>query len=283
VQYGDYALWQRKQMSGERLSEGLEFWRRLFEGAEEPLKLPVDGNGGPDDDWQGGLVSVSLGEELTRGLAALSERAGVSLFVVLLSGFKAWLHGRTGQRDLVVCTPVSGRSRRELRHLIGYFNNIVPMRTKVLGKLTVSELLERVSRGALEVQPYQDVPFQKIAEIPAERGLSLRRCLFGVQNTPSRPLAMGDVSMRRFRAGGRSMDFDLSLSIWREGETWSVTARYRASLFEEETIERMLREYRGCLELMSQGGELRIEDLVKSGGRRGSILARLMARVRLGI
>ncbi len=186
LQYADYTLWQRQ------VADASDYWHKVFAGRIERLELPL----GPTPEITGGSgaggdLSVALPEELAGALSRLSEECGVSLFVTLLAGLKALLHARSGQKDLTVCTPVSGRSRHELRHLIGYFNNIVPLRSRISGNFTVRTWLGRVGQIVLDSQAHQDVPFQKIAAIPAAERRELEAHPFFDAKHPGAPAGNG--------------------------------------------------------------------------------------------
>ncbi len=235
VQYADYAIWQRA------FPVQTGFWRDVFAGDIEPLQLPfaesLPGMKG------GGFLSHSLPGDLMESIAELARKCEVSLFVAMLAGFKAMLHAQTGQEDLIVCTPVSGRERPELRRLIGYFNNIIPLRTRLRKKDSAADVIGTVGRAILARQPHQEVPFQKVAEIPAAEGVSLKRALFTMQNTPGRPAKMDGLAMQRVDVERRGSDFDLSIAIQKNDGGWAIQARYNGRLYSKENVTRLLECY----------------------------------------
>ncbi|HLL45115.1 MAG TPA: amino acid adenylation domain-containing protein, partial [Longimicrobiaceae bacterium] len=111
VQYADYAAWQRAWLAGEPLERQLGWWRERLAGAPRVLELPTDRPRPPVQSGRGALHPVALPAELADGLRALARREGATLFMTLLAGFQALLAKYSGQDDLLVGTPVAGRTR----------------------------------------------------------------------------------------------------------------------------------------------------------------------------
>ena len=165
VQYADYAVWQRKWMAGEVLREQEEYWKRTLEGAPVLLEVPGDHVRPGEKEYAGGWVELELDEGLTAGLKGLSKRQGMTMYMTLLAGWVALLGRLSGQKDVVVGTPVANRGRREIEGLIGFFVNTLAVRVDVSGSPRVEELLERVKRQALGAQEHQDIPFEHVVEM----------------------------------------------------------------------------------------------------------------------
>ena len=258
VQYADYTLWQRMRNH----DVGKAFWHELFQGKIEPLLLPTQQHSFPRGQPRGAVAMAMLPETLLAELGLFSKAHGVSLFVVLLTGFKLLLHRQSGQRDLIVCTPVAGRSRLELRRLIGYFNNIIPVRTRINGDPTLAQLLQLVSQSMLAAQPHQEVPFQTIAQFPAEEGVSLKRALFSLLNTPGWLPKMKGLTVQPIDLNRETSDFDLSVFICPAETEWAVKARYRTDLLTPVAMQRLLDDYLAMLAQMTAAPQTKLSMLV---------------------
>jgi aspartate racemase len=113
-------------------------------------------------------------------LKDLSRSEGVTLFMTILAAYQTLLFRYTGQQNIIVGTPVAGRSAAELENLIGFFVNTLPLRTTLSGSLTFQQLLARVRETSLEAFANQDLPFEQLVEaLQPERDLS-RSPLFQV-------------------------------------------------------------------------------------------------------
>ncbi|HEY6398334.1 MAG TPA: condensation domain-containing protein, partial [Solirubrobacteraceae bacterium] len=165
IQYADYALWQREQLSGERLDGLVDYWRSKLAGAPARLELPSDRPRPAVQSYRGELREFTLDPPLTGRLRELARSEGVSTFMLLLAAFNVLLHRYTGAEDLVVGVPASGRHHEEIASLLGFFSNTLALRTEIRGDPTFSELLAQVKVTTLEAQIHQELPFEKLVEV----------------------------------------------------------------------------------------------------------------------
>ncbi|MGO7172221.1 condensation domain-containing protein, partial [Rhizobium leguminosarum] len=114
VQYADYAIWQRAWLQGEVLERQLSYWREWLAGAPAALELPTDRPRPAVPSFRGDVVGIALPAGLSAALAELSRRHGVTLYMTLLAAFQALLARWSGQDDVVVGSPIAGRTHRQL-------------------------------------------------------------------------------------------------------------------------------------------------------------------------
>jgi amino acid adenylation domain-containing protein len=243
VQYADYALWQRAWLDGGETERQLAYWKERLEGAPALLELPTDRPRPAVQTFRGALLPVALPADLAAGLAALSRREGATLFMALLAGFQALLARYAGQLDIVVGSPVAGRSRAETEGLIGFFVNTLPHRTDLSGNPTFRQLLARVREGALGAFRHQDLPLQRLVEeLQPERSLShspLFQVAFALQTMPAAPHAETGLTFAPVTVDSGTAKFDLTLFL-EETEAGLVgEVEYNTDLFDRESIERM--------------------------------------------
>ncbi|MBV9808996.1 MAG: non-ribosomal peptide synthetase, partial [Solirubrobacterales bacterium] len=171
-QYVDFAVWQRRQLQGERLAELLGFWRGELEGLST-LELSTDRPRPAAPSFRGGSVPLVLGPEVTRALREVAQRHGATLFMALTAAFAGLLARYTRQTDIAIGTPVAGRSRSELERLIGFFVNTIVLRCDLSGDPSYRDLLVRTRERALRAYAHQDLPFEKLVEeLQPQRDLS---------------------------------------------------------------------------------------------------------------
>ncbi len=220
VQYADYAVWQRRWLSGEALDAQLAFWRGELAGAPAVLELPADRPRPPAQSYRGGSIEVDLGSPLSERLAALGREQGATLFMTLLAGLQTVLSRTSGQRDLVIGTPVANRTRAEVEGLIGLFINTLALRGDLAGDPTFVELLGRTRERALAAYAHQDLPFEKLVEeLQPERSLAhspLFQVLFTLQNAPAAALDLPGLTLAPAEAQSGAAKLDLALVL---GET----------------------------------------------------------------
>ncbi|MET0646544.1 MAG: amino acid adenylation domain-containing protein [Pyrinomonadaceae bacterium] len=279
LQYGDYAVWQRGRLRGERLEAQLAYWRRSLEGAPPVLELPSDRPRPALQSHRGGETQVVLPLALYEALKAVSLEHGVTLFMTALAAFKVLLARYAGQEDVVVGTSIAGRTREELEGLIGFFVNTLVLRTDLSGDPPFTELLGRVREVTLGAYEHQDLPFERLVEeLQPERDLR-RQPLFQVmavgQNTPAGALEMPGLTLGMLPGGWVTAKFDLTLQTVETGRGLLVSLEYSADLFEEETIRRMLGHYRRLLECVAADPQRRLSDLeLLTDGEREQVVRR---------
>ncbi|MCP4660215.1 MAG: amino acid adenylation domain-containing protein, partial [bacterium] len=264
VQYADFAGWQRRWLAGAVLEEQLAYWRERFAGTPAALELPADRPRPPVPSHRGATVSRKLPGALAETLRSLGHRQGATLFMTLLAGFLTLLHRYTGQRDLVVGTPVANRGRREIEGLIGLFLNTLVLRVDLTDDPGSDELLSRVREAALGAYAHQDLPFERLVEeLRPERDLSrspLFQVLFAVHRARHRELGP-DLPIRRVGVENRSAKFDLTLFLTETGSELVAGVSYATDLFDRVTIERLLAHLGRLLAAIVEVPERRLSEL----------------------
>ncbi|RKH09839.1 amino acid adenylation domain-containing protein [Corallococcus sp. CA053C] len=260
IQYADYAVWQRQWLAGDVLASELSWWKQQLHAAPPALELPTDRPRPAVRTYRGSVVPVALSRELSDALAALSRREGGTLFMTLLAAFQVLLHRHSGQDDIVVGSPIAGRTRAETEGLIGFFVNTLALRTKLDGDPSFRELLARVREVTLGAYAHQDVPFEKLVEELAPvrdlRRPPLFQVMFVLQNTPMPALALGEATLEPLPFAQTVAKFELTLSLEETAEGLRGSLEYNTDLFDAATVERMAGHYRTLLEgLVAEPGQ----------------------------
>jgi amino acid adenylation domain-containing protein len=250
IQYADYSGWQRTWLGGPILEEQLAYWKKQLDGVS-PLMLPTDRPSPARASHRGSAIAFQLdspGEKLRE----LAQRQDATLFMVLLAAFKVLLCRYTGQYDIAVGSPVSGRRLIETENLIGFFVNTLVLRTDLSSIPTFIELLRLVKDTTIEAQAYQDIPFEKLVEaLQPERELS-RTPLFQVvmvlESALQSSLRLGTATLVPFTIAGNTSKFDLTILFSEGGTGIRGTLEYCTDLFDAQTIRRMIGHFQVLLE-----------------------------------
>ena len=164
----------------------------------------------------------------SQALEALGQREGATLFMVLLAGFQALLRATPARTDIVVGTPIAGRTHAEIEGLIGFFVNTLVLRTTSRGDPTVPRAAgARARDGARARTPTRTCPSSSWCDaLQPERSLShtpLFQVMFVLQNVPCRELraAGADASERWSATRARRS----STSRWRGGARRGLVRR----------------------------------------------------------
>jgi amino acid adenylation domain-containing protein/non-ribosomal peptide synthase protein (TIGR01720 family) len=243
VQYADFAVWQQHWLRGEDCRKQLFYWKEQLAGPLTALELPTDNPRPPVSSFRGDKEWLSFPLDLTTRLKELSQRRGMTLFMTLLAAFSTLLHRYTGQKDVVVGTPVANRNRKETEGLIGCFVNTLILRTDFSGDPSFEELLQRVRKAALGAYANQDLPFEKLVEeLQPERDLSrnpLCDLFFVFQNTPMPSLQLAGLKLASMQVDNATAKLDLTLSLSEEPDGLTGYLEYSTELFHAATIRRM--------------------------------------------
>ena len=265
IQYADYAVWQREWLRGERLNRELGYWREQLRGAPTVLELPTDRPRPPMQSSRGAKQSILLPPGVTRQLRLLSQREGVTLFATVLAGFQTLLARYTGQNDIVVGSPIAGRTRAETEELIGFFVNTLALRTDLSGDPTFRELLRRVREVTLGAYAHPDIPFEQLVEeLQPERDMSrtpVFQVALAMQNVPRHRLALRGLKLRSEPADSGTAKFDLTLFVTEQGAGLRATMEYCTDLFDAGTIVRLLGQFRALLGGIAGDPDRRLSEL----------------------
>ncbi len=251
VQYADFAVWQRGYLSGARLQDQVEFWRRRLAGAPECLNLPGDRPRPAQQSYRGAVLGVSFEPSLTAGIKELSRRSGATLFMTLLAAFASLLGRYSGEEDVVIGTPIANRTHSAIEPLIGFFVNTLALRADLSGEPSFLELLSRVRHACLEAYAHQELPFESLVEsLEVPRNLAhtpLFQVMFVLQNNAEETLRLPGLEVTLGGTEARVAMFDLTLSMGEADGALYGSLEYATDLFDRTTIERMSGHFRELL------------------------------------
>ncbi len=262
VQYADFAAWQHQWLQGEFREALLSYWKQQLGNNLRELQLPSDRPRPAIQVRRSDCQKLQLSQELVNSLKTLSRKEGATLFATLLAAFKVLLHTYTEQDDLFVCSPVANRNRKELKEIIGYFVNLLVLRSDISGNPSFRELLSRVRQVVSGAYSHQDLPMQEVVSSLELNQISLSQVLFAFQNTPRQILQLSGLTVTPLETDNGTADFDLFLSLTEEGGTINCALKYNTDLFEETTIARLLDHFKLVLENIVADPERTISSLL---------------------
>ncbi|MDB9527422.1 amino acid adenylation domain-containing protein [Oscillatoria sp. CS-180] len=251
-QYADFAHWQRKWLSGERLEQQLAYWRQQLAAAPPLLELPTDSPRPVSQTFSGRTHQMCLPLDLTEAIEAIAQQTGTTLFMALLAAYAVLLSRYSRQSDLVIGTPIANRNRKDLESLIGFFVNTLALRVDTSGNPSFTTLLQRVQTVALEAYAHQDLPFEKLVDaLQPERSLShspLFQVMLVLQNTPPAALELPGLQLNYLAAPSNTTKFDITLTCYRSDVGLVTSWEYNCDLFTGDTIDRMARQFATLLQ-----------------------------------
>ena len=265
IQYADFALWQRRWLQNDTIDRQVNYWRQQLADAPTALDLPTDFPRPALRSYKGRRISVSLPPELSEALRRLSRVENATLFMTLLTAFVTLLFRYSGQEDVIVGTPIAGRSMFETEFLIGAFVNTLVLRGDLSGNPSFRELLARVRKMVLGAFCHQDLPFEKLVEeLNPERKANrspLFQVMFSYENMPEPQLTVNGTKFSTIDIESEAAKFDLSLDVREDADRISISFEYATDLFAPATIERLLGHYQNLLEEIVAAPAVTVADL----------------------
>jgi amino acid adenylation domain-containing protein len=242
----------------------LDYWTERL--AEAPtLELPTDRPRPAVPSFRGEIQHFSVSPDVATGLNNLSRQANVTLFMTLAAAFQVLLQRYSGQDDIVIGTPIAGRSRLELEGLIGFFVNTLVLRADLSGNPRFRELLAQVRDVTLEAYAHQGLPFDKLVEalnLQQDRSRHpLFQVMFALQDTPDEKLQLNEVALESQPADAGTTPFDLGLELSETPQGLTGRLEYSTDLFEAATISRLIGHFQTLLEGIVANPEARLSEL----------------------
>ena len=274
LQYADYAHWYEQFLQSAGLEDSRSFWRQYLHNAPQLSTVPADFPRPQYQSYEGSCARVDIGSDLKAGLSRLSQQCEVSLFALLTAAFLWQLHRMSGAADVVIGTDVAGRMHPDLEGLIGFFVNVVPLRSK-LGKDTESfaQWLQKTQRNVLSALDHQLLPFDKIIDIAgAERAggkNSLLQVLFVLQNTPPARFDIPGLAVKIIPPTTYEAKFDLAVFIKDIDGRLEADWVYSPHLYKQQTIAGMAAKWREILATVAGNADIALGELaVATAGRK---------------
>jgi hypothetical protein len=279
-QYTDYVRWQAEMLAGPEGERLWAYWQKQLAGQLPLLELPTDRPRPAVPTYRGASYDFHLNDELSRRLKALAKAQGATLYMVLLAAFHLILHYHTGQEDLLVGSPVLGRSRVEFEGIVGLFTNPVILRANCSGNPTFEAFLDQVRHTVLAALEHQDYPTLLLVErLRPARDLS-RPPLCQVMFVLDKPhqlaeqgapiFVLGDNGLR-MNPGGleleavplehRAATLDLVMLTIETAHSLSVSIRYNSELFDAATITRIAKHFEIVLHHVTTQADARLNAL----------------------
>jgi aspartate racemase len=268
IQYGDYAQWQRAWLTGELLDSQIDYWRRKLRGAPPLLELPTAHVRPPRQDFDGASQTLSLPKDLVRDLTSLATQQDATLFMITLATFKVLLSRYSRQEDILIGVPVAGRNRVETEALIGFFVNMMVLRTDLSGNPRFCDLLAQVREVALEAFCNSDIPFVKLVEeLQPVRSLSYNpifQVAFAVIKSAVQADHFGALHASPYVVTSSTSPFDLTMNLIECANAhWVAQLEYNTTLVAHEYITRMLGHYIALLYAVVAEPHVHIADLLR--------------------
>ncbi|MBA4538661.1 amino acid adenylation domain-containing protein [Bacillus aquiflavi] len=243
IQYKDYSEWQKEYYKGEKIKKQEEYWLKVFEDEIPVLNMPTDYPRPQMQSNEGDRIGFEIDRELTEELKSFATENGVTMYMLLLAAYTALLSKYTGQEDIIVGSPIAGRSHEDLKNIIGMFVNTLAMRNFPKGDSSFIDYLKQVKDNTLNAYENQDYQFDALVEkLALKRDISrspLFDTMFSVQKLDDKEFDIEGLKFEPYDIDFHIAKFDLSLSAIEYIDHLKFDLEYCTKLFKKETIGRL--------------------------------------------
>ncbi|PZR20929.1 MAG: hypothetical protein DI539_09365, partial [Flavobacterium psychrophilum] len=245
IQYRDFSTWEDQQIESSGTSHRM-FWQKQFAHGVPRLNFPTYKARPSRQTFNGDNISVSIKKDLTQSIQQFSASNGNTIFITLVSLLDVLMYKYTGQKDFTYGTPVAGRYQSELESQVGYFLNILPLRTQIEPDATFLEHVTKTKGVIVDAYEHQAYPVDLLLEdLNITRDLS-RSNIFDVliilQNYYSETISVteSDIETTNFdTALNKSALFDLTFEFNEIGDSLNLNIIYNTDLFSSIQIKEM--------------------------------------------
>jgi len=250
IHYQDFAYWQLSEPTDEKQ---LDYWMDKLSGEIPLLDLPKDFKPPLRPSFKGAYSTKHFSSELSSEILLLSKVLGATPYVLLLSVYYILLLRYTGQKDILIGSPISNRDQKVLENLMGFFNDTVVLRTRLNPEMSFKELVALVRDTTLEAFENKNVPFEELVKaLKPERSLSVNpffQAMFLYNTVDPIPSFGPDLMVEGTSYDSGTSKFDLTLFISEENGMLTSSFEYSTDIFADGSISRL----QNHLELLLKG------------------------------
>ena len=252
IQYQHYVSWQHNQISNEKLNSQLTYWKHQLQGAPLVLELPSQGDRPKTHSGLQKYHTFTVAPQVISKLKVLIRPQGITLFMALLAVFKILLTRYTGQRDILVGTPIAGRAHPDLEKLIGFLVNILVLRTQIVDQLSFQDVLRQIRKTSLEAYRNQDLPFEKLVEtlnpVRDANRAPVVQAIFQFRQQADRCLSLPNLTAHPFPDAIQPGNFDLYMVCEESEFGIEGFVYYSPALYSDDFIAAFSKHYQILLE-----------------------------------
>lgn len=265
VQYKEFAEWQQSEEQKQVRKKQRQFWLALFEDEVSIAELPTDFPRPLVNTFEGSSVNFCINAEDTGRLKLIAAEAYGTLFMILLAAFNVLLNKLSGQEDIVIGIPTTGRSHAQLGNIIGMFVNTLPLRNYPKGELTFREFLNAVRTNLLTCLDNQSYTYEDlIDDLQLERDISrnpLFDVMFAFQNFEKTLLEIPGLTLEPCPNNRVVSKFDITLTAVESADQVLLNLEYSTALFKRETIERFVTYFKKIISSVIENSGKKISDI----------------------
>ena len=289
--YQDYVNWQQHNLAGPYKIRASEYWGSSLSGVSGSLDLPTDYPRPAVQTFNGGRLSFILEDNLTSKVLELAQSQSMTLYSTMLTAYNALFHRYCDQDDIVIGSPMAGRNQKEIGDMLGYFVNMVPLRSSTHDDPSFIEFLNQTSASVNGAIEHQDYPFSRIIndlKMPRDPARSpLFQVSFAMERVPGideqgiavfligkggHQFSVGDMTVETIDLNLRQAQFEITLVVEESGGQIFGCWQYNRDLFKPETIQKLSETFSLLLEHITRDPDIRISEIELLGKEESELI-----------
>lgn len=265
IQYKDYAKWYNNRLRSHELDVQKDYWLNVFKDTVPMMTLPSDFERRGELTNSGKSIKLKINKALTKKIESICEKTDTTMYMVLVSIYTLLLYKYTGKNSIVIGTPISGRTHKDLERSMGMFVNTLPIKNEIYGQMTFLELLNKVKEKAIEAYQNQEYPFEELVEaLNLTRDSSrnpLFNTMFSLEHQEDKNMNFEHLSIRTYEHRNDISKFDLTLEATYKSYEIEINIEYSDELFKRETIERLKTHFLNLMNNISDSLNRNVADI----------------------
>ncbi len=278
IQYADFACWQQQQASAPLAARHLQYWQSRLDGVAHLHSLPLDFPRPLQKNIRAARLTHLLPAELTQTLHQLARSHDATLFMLIHSALSLLLTQWSRHNEIVIGTPIAGRSQQKTAGLIGFFANTLALRMQLDGARSFLDVLKLGRQCCLEAYEHQDIAFDKIVEVLQPERSASYTPLFQIMLTMAaysrKEISVDGLAVRSLPAQQVQSSFDLDIALTESTQGLHIQWDFDPALFASSTMQRMLDGFNLLLNTLAKDGDCQLAELSLLSAAEHDLLAR---------
>ena len=236
--YADFSAWQRSRV--ETKGESHRYWTEVFATIPEPLDLAVDYPRPALTETAADTVRVPWSKLQAKVFDEQIKDEETSAFVLTMALLVLSLHRLSGQSDIVIGTPLRGRTREEFEKLFGLFINVMPLRFTVDPDVSFRTFLAHVRKVCMDGFAQQDFPFESLLNaihLPRDESRTpLYTAMLSYQDISDRVTTLPGLGIEHISIGSHAVPTDLVFWMKKLSDRTDMGIDFRTKLWDRASI-----------------------------------------------
>ena len=243
VQYGEFAV------TDSYTEENEQYWLNIFSEEVPEIELPTDYPRPEKQTFKGTQINEYIDIQTHNRIAEKCKQLNITPYVFYMGCYNILLSKFSGNEDICVGMPISGRTSKYL-NTIGMFVNTVVLRTNTDGNKTIGELMQEIRVNSISAIDNQAYPFGELVKKLNKQNTNrnpLFDVMFAYQNEAIPVIIFGDKEAESVPVKLGGVKCDLNFNIFPTRDNVVIAAEYSTDLYKEETIKKFIKAYMNIL------------------------------------